>query len=46
MVKNTKIHEIDDQDVEFSISVMLKPYSSNIFSVWVYMAYFKDADNE
>jgi len=38
------MHEIDNQDVEFSLSVMLKPYPCNIFSVWIYIAVFKDDD--
>ena len=42
MVKNTRAHEIDHQEVEFSLSVMLKPYSSNVFSVWVYLAVLRD----
>jgi hypothetical protein len=43
MVKNTRAHEIDHQEVEFSLSVMLTPYPSNVFSVWVYIAVLRDA---
>jgi len=42
MVKNTRAHEIDHQEVEFSLSVMLKPYSSNVFSVWIYLSVLRD----
>lgn len=43
MLKNTRAHAIDHQEVEFSLSVMLKPYPSNVFSVWVYIAVLRDA---
>ena len=46
MVKNTRAHEIDHQEVEFSLSVMLKPYPSNVFSVWAYIAVLRDAPAE
>ena len=42
MVKNVRAHEIDYQEVEFSLTVMLHPYPSNIFSVWVYLAVRRD----
>lgn len=40
------MHEHDNQDVEFSLSVQLMAYSCNIISVWVYIAMFRDADGE
>lgn len=43
MVKNTRAHEIDHQEVEFSLSVMLKPYPANVFSVWVYISVRRDS---
>ena len=46
IVKNTRAHEIDHQEVEFSLSVMLKAYPSNVFSVWVYVAVLRDAPAE
>ena len=46
MVKNTRVHEIDNQDVEFSLSVMLKAYPCNIMSVWIYVAVFRQADDD
>ena len=39
-LKSTKLHAIDNQDVEFSLSVLVKPYPCNVFSVWIYVAYF------
>ena len=42
MLKNVRAHEIDSQDVEFSLSVMLSPYPCNVFSVWIYIAVFRD----
>jgi hypothetical protein len=41
-LKNTRLHEIDSQDVEFSLSVMLRSYPSNVYSVWIYIAVFRD----
>lgn len=46
MVRNTRAHEIDHQEVEFSLSVMLKAYPHNVFSVWVYIAVSRDAPPE
>ena len=46
MVKNTRAHEIDHQEVEFSLSVMLRAYPSNVFSVWVYISVLRDAPPE
>lgn len=46
LVKNTRAHEIDHQEVEFSLSVMLAPYPSNVFSVWVYISVLRDAPAE
>lgn len=46
MVKNTRAHEIDHQEVEFSLSVMLKAYPANVFSVWVYISVRRDAPPE
>jgi hypothetical protein len=37
------MHEIDNQEVEFSLSVLVKAYSSNVFSVWMYIAAYKDS---
>lgn len=42
VLKNARFHEIDSQDVEFSLSLMLKPYPSNVFSVWMFIAVFRD----
>ena len=42
LVKNTRMHEIDLQEAEFSLSVSITPYPSNVFSVWIYIACFKD----
>lgn len=39
-VKNTKLHTIMDRNAEFSLSVYVKPYSSNVLSVWLYLAVF------
>lgn len=41
-IEATKMHEIDIQDAEFSLSVMVKAYPCNVFSVWIYVACFKD----
>jgi hypothetical protein len=41
-LKNTKMHEMDFPDAIFSLTVLLKPYSSNVFSVWIYIAVIKD----
>ena len=41
-LRTTRMHEIDNQDVEFSLSVMLRPYPCNIYSVWIYIAVFRD----
>ena len=46
MLKNTKMHMIDIQEAEFSLSVMIEAYPSNVFSVWLYIACFKDQLNE
>jgi len=43
-LKGTKVHEIDNQDVEFSLSVWIKPYPCNVFSVWIYIAAFMDEE--
>ena len=39
-VKNTKLHGIQDRNAEFSLSVYVKSYSSNVLSVWLYLAAF------
>jgi hypothetical protein len=39
-VKNTKLHAIMDRNAEFSLSVYVKSYSSNVLSVWLYLAAF------
>lgn len=36
------MHEFDNQDVEFSLSVVLKGYPCNVISVWIYIAMFTD----
>jgi len=41
-LKNVRAHEIDSQDVEFSLSVSLTAYPCNVFSVWIYIAVFRD----
>lgn len=43
-LKNTRMHEIDNQDIEFSLSVLAKAYPSNIISVWLYIAVFKEEE--
>ena len=45
-LKATKIHMIDVQEAEFSLSVMIEPYPSNVFSVWIYVACFKEKLDE
>jgi hypothetical protein len=39
-VKNTKLHAIEDRNAEFSLSVYVKSYASNVLSVWLYLAVF------
>jgi hypothetical protein len=46
LVKNTKMHEIDNQSIEFSLSVHLKAYPCNIMSVWIYLAVFRNGNDE
>lgn len=41
-LKNTRFHEYDNHEVEFSISVSVKAYPCNILSVWIYIAMFID----
>lgn len=41
-VEATRMHEIDLQDAEFSLSVTITAYANNVFSVWIYVACFKD----
>ncbi len=41
-LKSVRMHEIDDHYVEFSLTVHLKPYPGNIFSVWLFVAMFKE----
>jgi hypothetical protein len=36
-VRNTKLHLVDDDDAEFSISVLVAPYSHNVMSVWFFL---------
>lgn len=45
-VEATRMHEIDLQDAEFSLSVMITAYPSNVFSVWIYVACFKDQKDD
>ena len=45
LLRNTRMHELDLQEAEFSLSVSIKSYPSNIFSVWIYIACFKDRDD-
>jgi hypothetical protein len=42
LVKQTKMHMVNRQDVEFSIAVHIVPYPANVKSVWIYMAAFID----
>ena len=39
-VKSTKLHKLQDKDAEFSVSVYVHPYPSNVLSVWLYVAAF------
>ena len=45
-VEATKMHEIDLQDAEFSLSVNVQAYPSNVWSVWVYICCFKDNEGD
>lgn len=36
-VKNTDIHAIDTNDVEYIVSVAVYPYPHYVLSVWVYI---------
>ena len=36
-VKNTKIHDIQDDEAEFSLYVYIAPYPHNVLSVWFYL---------
>jgi len=45
-LKCIKAHEIDSHEVEFSLTVNIYPYPSNVFSVWVYIAVYRDLDME
>ena len=46
MVQATKIYAVNRQDVEFALSVYIRPYPANILSVWVYVAAFVDTSLE
>ena len=46
MVQNTKIYEVNRQDVEFALTVFIESYPSNILSVWIYVAAFVDMQIE
>ena len=46
LVKNTRVHEIDNQDVEFSLSVKCKSYPCGVVSVWIYIAAFRTGYDE
>ena len=37
-VKNTDIHNILSDDVEYVLSVAIYPYDSFVLSIWVYIA--------
>jgi hypothetical protein len=39
----TKIHNINRQDVEFSLTVHIEAYPCNVLSVWVYLCAYVDA---
>lgn len=43
-LKQTRMHEIDNSDAAFSLSVMLRPYPCNVYSVWMYIAVFRNLD--
>ena len=45
-LKCIKAHEIDNHDVEFSLTVNIVSYPSSVFSVWVYIAVYRDLDAE
>lgn len=45
-VKNTRMHEMDSDECEFTLTVMIRPYSCNIFSVWVYVCVYTPKDDE
>jgi len=40
------MHEYDNQDVEFSLSVQLTAYPNNVISVWIYVAMYIDEIEE
>ena len=41
-LKSVRLHEVDDHYVEFALSVLLKPYPGNVFSVWLFITMFKE----
>jgi len=41
-MRNTRMHAVDRQDVEFALAVRVVAYPSNIMSVWIYIAAFVD----
>lgn len=45
-VMTTKIHMVDRNDVEFVLTVYVKPYPANIYSVWIYLAAIFDKNSE
>lgn len=45
-VKNTRMHEIDSDECEFTLTVMIKPYSCNIFSIWIYVCVYTPKDDD
>ena len=39
-IKSTGLHQVEDRDAEFSLSVGVFPYPCGVFSVWIYIAAF------
>ena len=46
MVKTTKLHCVNRQDVEFGMAVYIESQPANILSVWIYLAAFVDISVE
>jgi len=40
-VKNTEIHAVEDQDIEFALAVCIHSYPNDVISVWLYIATLK-----
>lgn len=43
LVAQTKIHTVNRQDVEFSLSVHIAAYPCNVLAIWVFLAAFVDS---